>query len=423
MPKTQHPNTDSENALPRLLSIRQAARVLGVCRTVVYELIRDGELKSIKIGRRRLISSDAVDAFIAGRHLAWTALPDPLDEGARKRALAPKTRHLRRDHIHSAVTAAVAAGVNGDSLTSLASLVSTDTFKTLLRHLWKEDGNKLSAYTHGVAGTLVAIASEWVKAPADTIANLKTLRGKLGTLRSGLTEKNKALLRKFDDPRVLQQLIDLPEQVWRRARKQLASSRRPFIDLQSALAIDLLLHTGLRMENLSTLNFENHLHWPQGHGKPALLVLPGDETKNREPYEAEIPAYLLDRLWVYRDEIAPKVTGKRPDAMFIAWAGTPRGQATLSLAIVKTVRKHLGVEMTPHMFRHLVAKITLDANPGAHELGRQLLGQKNLKTFTNFYAGIDTRRAGRAHADLLMQLRENNIGRRHRRLPNKPRKD
>ena len=90
-----------------------------------------------------------------------------------------------------------------DQLTSLASLVEPETFRALLRHRWREDGRKLSAYTHGVAVTLIAIASEWVKAPADVIATLKALRSKLGTLPSGLTEKNKALLRKFDDPRLL----------------------------------------------------------------------------------------------------------------------------------------------------------------------------------------------------------------------------
>jgi excisionase family DNA binding protein len=48
-----------------LLSIRQAARELGICRTIVYELIRDAKIKSVKIGRRRLICRDAIEAFIA----------------------------------------------------------------------------------------------------------------------------------------------------------------------------------------------------------------------------------------------------------------------------------------------------------------------------------------------------------------------
>ena len=132
----------------------------------------------------------------------------------------------------------------------MASLVEPETFRALLRHLWQQDGRKLSAYTHGVAVTLIAIASEWVKAPADVIATLKALRSKLGTLPTGLTEKNKALLRKFDDPRLLDALVQLPDRLWRTARRGLATSRRPFIDLQSALAIDLLLHVPLRMQNL-----------------------------------------------------------------------------------------------------------------------------------------------------------------------------
>jgi integrase len=351
-------------------------------------------------------------------YLTWTTVPDPLDEGARARALAPQTRHLRRDQIHSAVSAAVAAGTDVADLTSLASLVAPGTFKALLGHRWKQDGRKLTAYTHGVAGTLIAIASEWVKAPADTVATVKELRRKLGVLPSGLTPKNEALLRKFDDPRLLDGLVELPGRLWRKARRDLAKSRRPFIDLQSALAIDLLIHVPLRMENLASLNFEEHLHWPQGRGKPALVVFKIDETKNDIQLEFEIPTELADRFHFYRNEIAPAVTGKRPDAVFVAWTGKPRGQSAITTAIEKTVLKYLGVKLTPHQFRHLVAKIILDANPGAYELVRQMLGHKNSKTTTNFYAGVNTRRAGRAHADLIMKLRENKIGRGlHRRKP------
>ena len=122
----------------------------------------------------------------------------------------------------------------------------------------------------------------------------------------------------------------MPDRLWRRARRDLATSRRPFIDLQSALAIDLLLHVPMRMENLAALNFEQHLHWPQGRGKPALLVFNVDETKNGIPLEFEIPTALAERLQVYRNEIAPAVTGKRPDAVFVTWAGKPRTQAAIT---------------------------------------------------------------------------------------------
>jgi hypothetical protein len=99
-------------------------------------------------------------------YLEWAAVPDPLEENARRSPLASRTIHLRRDHLHSAVSAAVAAGVDGKQLVSLKSLVELDTFKKILRHRWEEEGRKLTAYTHGVAGSLIAIAKEWVRVAA-----------------------------------------------------------------------------------------------------------------------------------------------------------------------------------------------------------------------------------------------------------------
>jgi integrase len=80
--------------------------------------------------------------------------------------------------------------------------------------------------------------------------------------------------------------------------------------------------------------------------------------------------------------------------VFMTSAGRARTQAAITVAIQKSVLRYAGVKLTPHQFRHLAAKIILDNNPGAFELVRQLLGHKNPKTTTNFYAGIDTRVPG-----------------------------
>jgi excisionase family DNA binding protein len=52
--------------MPRLLAIKQAIYELGISRTALYELIEDGRLKTVKIGRRRLVPIEAIEELIAG---------------------------------------------------------------------------------------------------------------------------------------------------------------------------------------------------------------------------------------------------------------------------------------------------------------------------------------------------------------------
>lgn len=46
--------------IERLLSVDQAARALGIGRTVLYSEIGAGRVRSVKLGRRRLVPSSAI---------------------------------------------------------------------------------------------------------------------------------------------------------------------------------------------------------------------------------------------------------------------------------------------------------------------------------------------------------------------------
>jgi excisionase family DNA binding protein len=64
--ETSMRKTNSKAGAPsRLLSVVEAARELGIGRSLLYELLAAGALRSAKIGRRRLIPRDAIDEFIA----------------------------------------------------------------------------------------------------------------------------------------------------------------------------------------------------------------------------------------------------------------------------------------------------------------------------------------------------------------------
>jgi excisionase family DNA binding protein len=49
-----------------LLRPEEVARSLAIGRTAVFELIRTGELRSVKIGKSRRIPADAVAEYVAG---------------------------------------------------------------------------------------------------------------------------------------------------------------------------------------------------------------------------------------------------------------------------------------------------------------------------------------------------------------------
>lgn len=52
------------NFSPLTVSVKRAARELNIGRTKVYELINEGQLKTIKIGRRTLVTMSSIHALV-----------------------------------------------------------------------------------------------------------------------------------------------------------------------------------------------------------------------------------------------------------------------------------------------------------------------------------------------------------------------
>ena len=62
----------SENAVipPVLYRVDEAAEALRISRSVIYELIRSGQLRTVKVGRRRLVPVLALDDYVASLGVA-----------------------------------------------------------------------------------------------------------------------------------------------------------------------------------------------------------------------------------------------------------------------------------------------------------------------------------------------------------------
>jgi integrase len=187
---------------------------------------------------------------------------------------------------------------------------------------------------------------------------------------------------------------------------------------QAALALKILCYIPLRLHNLVPLTFDVHLFVRAEANAISSLEVTAPEVKNKTDMAFDIPHRIAKMLIEYRDRIAPKIIGHRPDRLFVNADGSPKSQATVAWLIRTYARRRAGIVLTSHQFRHLSAKVLLDAEPGSFETVRQLLGHKSLKTTVGAYAGIDSRRAARHHQRLIEQALATRLLRR--RLKAKP---
>jgi integrase len=335
-------------------------------------------------------------------YLLW-CVSDPLAADARSRPLAPRTIKLRKDQIHAATTALVESGVAPEAITCLADLVSPENFKRILRRRHQMVGGRENVFNHDVARTLGEIARQWVKVDAATLTELRRLASKVPMPLAGLTEKTKRALRQFDDPAILRRLYDFPERLWAEVKRDPKPDFRTLVKAQAALAVGTLCYAPLRLQNLAALTFDVHLFIHEAPGAISSLELSAGEVKNRRELAFDIPPHLAKMLIEYRNRIAPKVIGKRPDRLFVKADGTPKNQWSVAWLIRTYLKRRAGIVLSSHQFRHLAAKVVLDREPGNFETPRELLGHKNQQTTVNAYIGISSRRAARHHQRLVEQ--------------------
>lgn len=79
----------------------------------------------------------------------------------------------------------------------------------------------------------------------------------------------------------------------------------------------------------------------------------------------------------------------------------PMSPQELSQRIGRTIERETGLVVNGHLFRHFAVMIWLDANPGAYEVARRLLGHSAVSHTINLYSGLEVRSATAAFARLI----------------------
>lgn len=168
--------------------------------------------------------------------------------------------------------------------------------------------------------------------------------------------------------------------------------------MERALAISILIFTGIRVKNLRQLRLDANL---RRSGARAFLRFSDDETKTHAALELELPPETIALL----DEFLTEHRGALPRAdshwLFPGQTHGPRSYSAMREAVSNPLRKHAGIELSPHLYRHIIAKIVAERRPELLHDTSRMLGHKSIRTTFAAYLGTEGPAASRRVAELL----------------------
>ena len=116
---------------------------------------------------------------------------------------------------------------------------------------------------------------------------------------------------------MLRRLYDFSGRLWAEVKRDAKPNGRTLVKAQAAIAVAILCYMPIRLQNLAALAFDEHLFLKEGPGAISSLELSAAEVKNRTELAFDIPRHLAKILIEYRNRIAPRVIGGRPDRLFV----------------------------------------------------------------------------------------------------------
>jgi hypothetical protein len=338
--------------------------------------------------------------------------------------LRPRSIATRRQQLMGFVSALIRSDVPATSLRTLADVITPELVKTGLRFII-EHANATAGGTDPKAGwkhayytgrALVAVAKYWVKPDRtdpgmvqhhqEKIGSLMRLLAKRKPRKTGLSARNRTVLRHFDDQGLVDRYLTLPDALVTSLRGVNDITRDHALTYQLAIVIDLLQMLPIRLTNLAQLSIgRNLIRMRSGQWQIALSA---EETKNGHPIDALLPLCTGHKLDAYLETWRPVLLAGRLSNWLLPGraANSHKSADQLRAMICNGTRRHLGLRLNPHVFRHVAAKLYLDSHPGAYGVVKHTLGHRSMDTTIENYCGAEGVQAIAAFDSFILQRRQ-----------------
>lgn len=334
----------------------------------------------------------------------WAArmqAPDPFDPRTPVRAMRPSTVQSYVFTIRKVASALVRGGhLAVEEVTGLDVLVAPHNFKEGLRPFATR--GRAPETVHKMAVQLRSMARHLLDLDETHQAELDTIIGRLAP-KTGrrMGARNYERLKQFDDPALVQRLLGFPDEELGRSLKAKSLIRRSK-GVERALAIAVVLNTGLRAKNLRSLRLDTNLI---RFGERMLVRLNEEETKTHATLEIELPTEVISLLDLFVREHRSVLPGSEGLYLFPGERGGPRGYHAMRDAVSRPLRKHAGIDISPHLYRHVIAKIVAERRPDLLADVSRHLGHRSFNTTYQSYLGTEGPAASRRLNRLLVDTR------------------
>lgn len=306
--------------------------------------------------RRQVIQNHAE----AGKSIASTK--------RRAKPLSPRTIYAHRRFVIMCATALVVIGLKRvEDIRSIADAVCAEGIAAIADQIEKRRNKTAPRTGHAaiVVKGLLSVASRCeIELPTEEWQTMRELAqsvcDQVETREGVMTPKNRRLLAQFDDPDNFAMLVSIPESEMRaleaERRKDWLVTDEQARRAAAAIGVLILCTLPVRRRTLGTTTWSN-FRKPDRQGANATLMYDEAQTKNKKPLKAILEAGKWRLIELYWMNYRPILNGAdRTDFLFPSMAATGHvSLQALAHAIIGLVRRHTGLIMTLHNFRHVMA--------------------------------------------------------------------
>jgi len=295
-------------------------------------------------------------------------------------------------------------GVPPTELRQLADLVTDDRFARGAQFLHERAGRKPNQHAWLIMTAVRRMAKHYAKCSSDRLEVMERICSRLAPTRSGMTEKNQRRVAEATLEQNLDALLLYPVDTMARLARQDDGSYRMAVHFAIALAIELLIHTLLRIKNLASLHLDEDLIGSSRKSGEITLYLASDRMKNGQTLKIPLPASLAKWVRLFARQFRPRLLTVASGFLFPGRGRPHKRKDSLGRQITKTIKAELGLDVNPHLFRHIGGVLFLTDRPGDYASYSRILAHKSMETVYTTYSGTETERCFQ-HLDELVRAR------------------